>query len=181
MWALIAAGHKQKRVPELCNGRRWRKDDCRCGWRASEPCLSQPLSSNTYLTLYRWPLIIIIKKHKYRALFFFFFSFQPDQLFSVALWSLQLLIHMLMAFLGTLEVQEMAPNQQASRKEMFPLSPVHWLADGDVRKRVRVDNQTPSHHLPCSTSTPWNESFPLLCRSWTPGSLQKGLFICPTM
>lgn len=60
MWAFVAAGHRKKRGPRLSNGRRWRKDDCRCGSRASEPCLSQPLSSNTYLTPYRCPLIAII-------------------------------------------------------------------------------------------------------------------------
>lgn len=43
---------------------------------------------------------------------------------------------------------------------------------------VRGDSQAPSHHLPCSTSAPWNESFPLLRRSWTPGSLQRAcLFV----
>lgn len=72
MWALIAAGHREKRGPGLCNGRRWMKDDCRCGSRASEPCLSQLLASKTYLTPYRWSLIII-KRHSY-ATFSLLFS-----------------------------------------------------------------------------------------------------------
>lgn len=37
---MMAAGHKEKRGPELCNSRRWRKDDYRCGSREFEPCLS---------------------------------------------------------------------------------------------------------------------------------------------
>lgn len=72
MWALITAGHRGKRGPGLSNGRRWRKDDYRCAWRASEPFLCEPLCSNTYLTPYRWPPIMI-KKHRYPATFVFVF------------------------------------------------------------------------------------------------------------
>lgn len=99
MWALIAAGHREKRGPGLCNGWRWTKDDCRCGSRASEPCLSQLLASKTYLTPYRWSLIII-KRRSYAT--FFLSAFQPKERLSVALRDWQLLICTLTAFLGNL-------------------------------------------------------------------------------
>lgn len=173
MWALIAAGHREKRGPALCNGRRWRKDDYRCGSRASEPCLSQPRPYNTYLTLYRWPLIIIIiKKHTYPASLF---SFQP---FCSSLRLTVINSHADGLFQAAYKCRKWHVINELFKWDVPLCSPSSLTCWWRCEETVRGDSQAPSHHLPCSTSAPWNESFPLLRRSWTPGSLQRAcLFV----
>lgn len=64
----------------------------------------------------------------------------------------------------------------SSSSEMFLCSPLHWLADGDVKMWGNSAGIQPGPLIIISLGRPqprWNESFPLLHCSWTPGSLQR--------
>lgn len=68
----------------------------------------------------------------------------------------------------------------SSSNEMFLCSPLHWLVDGDVEMWGNSAVTQPGPHTIICLGWPrphWNESFPLLHCSLTPGSLQRS-YLC---
>lgn len=170
----------EKRGPELHNSRRWREDDYRCGSRAFAPCLSQPLCSNTYLTLYRWLVITSIKRHT-SSILSLLFSAQAAPLFS------PLRLTIINAHADSLSRRVCKCRKWHAIIELlkwavtpFPSSLTCWWRCGNVRKQRGYTSRPRSRRLPLSTSSPaeMKASSPALqLDSREPA---KGQFICAT-